>query len=80
MYNGFYVKCLCDGFYVNCYFLKLFFSMKRDYGNDDLYTNYCFWCEKVLQKYFLDLEYDEPIQDCKKSKSMIMLNNEKYSW
>ena len=35
-------------FYVHCYFLKLFLSMKRDYGIDDFYTNYYFYCEKVF--------------------------------
>ena len=35
-------------FYVHCYFLKKFFSMKRDYGNDDFYTNCYFQCEKAV--------------------------------
>ena len=29
-------------------FIATFFSMKRNYGNDDFYTNYYFLCEKVL--------------------------------
>ena len=48
LYNCFYENCLCNGFYENClyngfyvhyYFLKLFFSIKNNYGNDDFYTN-----------------------------------------
>ena len=42
-HNGFYENCLCDGLLCSLLLFKIIFSIKKkDYRNDDFYTNYYF--------------------------------------